>query len=77
MIIRKITPEWIELGVPIMDDFSSSVICKPSILQAEYGGDKSMPKCFHSFIHYFLWYLIRNGERKTDKEILIGILLLK
>lgn len=44
------TPEWIELGVPVMDDFSPSVICKPSILQAEYDGDKSMPKCFHSFI---------------------------
>lgn len=38
-----------------MDDFSISVICKPSILQAEYGGDRYFKtnQCLIVVIHYF------------------------
>lgn len=81
MIIRKITPEWIKLGISVMDDFSSSVICKYVNLlfckqnMVEIGTqNQSMPKCFHSFI---IFCVIKNGERKTEKEIFIGILLIK
>lgn len=53
------TPKLIEIGVPVMDDFSSSVICKPSILQAEYGGDRYFKtnQCLIVVIHYF-WSVI-------------------
>lgn len=52
---KKMTPKLIEVGVSVMDDFSSSVICKPSILQTEYGGDRYFKtnQCLIVVIHYF------------------------